>query len=108
MTNMNILDTITLLKAGYSKKEIEAMKEEQAKPVDNPPAAPAVDIEPESLAIPEAENIPDIPAADPRIAELEGQIKELQAKLIKLTAVDTAPKKDPLIDIANSIINGGK
>lgn len=107
---MNILDTITLLRAGYTKKEIEAMKkEEQAKPADNPPAASAVDIEPESPAIPEADIPAAIPAADPRIAELEAQVKELQGKLIQLNSVNTIPTQaDPMIEIGNALINGGK
>lgn len=96
---MNIFDTITLLKAGYSKKEIEAMKQEDAKPAEpaaEPAPAPEVPAEP----IQEAE--------DPRISELQNQIKELQAKVIQLSAVPTVDNKDPLMDIANALINGGK
>lgn len=109
---MNIFDTITLLRAGYTKKEIEAMKAEpttdaapqalsaEAAPVDMPDKgaedpAPAAPIQPAQ------------PEEDPRIKELEEKVNQLQAKLIQVTAVDTAPKSDPIMDIANTLINGG-
>ena len=111
---MNIFDTITLLRAGYTKKEIEAMKAEEPTP-----AAPAEALRPQEAPVdmpdreaeapaPPASIPPATPEEDPRIAELEQQVKALQAKLIQVTAVDTAQKTDPIMDIANALINGGK
>lgn len=109
---MNIFDTITLLRAGYTKKEIEAMKVEpttdaapqalsaEAAPVDMPDKG-------EEIPAPASPIQPAEPEEDPRIAQMQQQIKELQAKLIQVTAVDTAPKSDPIMDIANTLINGG-
>lgn len=102
---MNIFDTITLLKAGYSKKEIEAMKAEAATEPEVIPEPPApAEIEPAGDPAP----TPAEPAEDPRIAQLEAQVKELQAKLIQLNTVPTIESKDPIMDIANALINGGK
>lgn len=106
---MNIFDTITLLRAGYTKKEIEAMKAEEAvteAPASPEPAAPA-DMPVMEEAVPAAPSS-DQPAEDPRIKELEAQVKELQAKVIQLNTVNTIPSQtDPMMDIANAIINGG-
>lgn len=111
---MNIFDTITLLRAGYSKKEIEAMKAEEPTP-----AAPAEALSPQAAPVdmpdkeaeapaPPASVQPATPEEDPRIKELEDQVRSLQAKVIQLSAVDTAPKAaDPIMDIANTLINGG-
>lgn len=112
---MNIFDTITLLRAGYTKKEIEAMKAEpttdaapqalnaEAAPVDMPDKG-------EEIPIPVSPVQPaEQPAEDPRIKELEDQVRALQAKVIQLSAVPTAPDNtDPIMDIAKSLINGGK
>ncbi len=109
---MNIFDTITLLRAGYTKKEIEAMKADE--PTTAAPAealsqqeAPVDMPEQEAAPAPSA-SVPPAQPEDPRIKELEEKINQLQAKLIQVTAVDTAPKSDPIMDIANTLINGGK
>ena len=102
---MTIKDIITLVLAGYTKDEINAtlaaaatLPEEQPAPVDMPEKA----AEPAPAAA-------EQPAEDPRIAELESQVKELQAKLIQLNSVNTIPAdKDPLLEIGNALINGGK
>lgn len=104
---MNIKDIITLVRAGYTKEEINATiaaaeAAEASAPIDMPDQgaepAPAAPIQP---AQPE-------PAEDPRVKELEDQVRQLQAKIIQLSAVDTAPKAaDPIMDIANTLINGG-
>ncbi len=102
---MNIKDIITLVRAGYTKDEINAtlaaaaaLPEEQPAPVDKPEKA----AEPAPAAA-------EQPAEDPRIVELESQVKELQAKLIQLNSVNTIPAdKDPLLEIGNALINGGK
>lgn len=105
---MNILDTITLLKAGYSKKEIEAMKAEQVREPEGAQPAPSVVDKPAGEAAP-APAEPSMPEEDPRIKELEDQVRALQAKVIQLSAVPTAPDNtDPIMDIAKSLINGGK
>lgn len=106
---MNIFDTITLLRAGYTKKEIEAMKAEPttdaAPQALNAEAAP-VDMPEQAAAAPAPA---EQPVEDPRIKELEDQVRALQAKVIQLSAVPTAPDNtDPIMDIAKSLINGGK
>lgn len=110
---MNIFDTITLLRAGYTKKEIEAMKAEETT-TDAAPQALSAEAAPvdmpdkgEEIPAPASPVQPAEPEEDPRIAQMQQQIKELQAKLIQVTAVDTAPKSDPIMDIANTLINGG-
>lgn len=102
---MTIKDIITLVRAGYTKDEINAtlaaaaaLPEEQPAPVDMPEKA----AEPAPAAA-------EQPAEDPRIAELESQVKELQAKLIQLNSVNTIPAdKDPMLEIGNALINGGR
>lgn len=101
---MNIKDIITLVRAGYTKDEINATlaaaaaSEEPAAPVDMPDKA--------------ADPVPaaaEPPAEDPRIAALEAQVKELQGKLIQLNTVNTIPaEKDVMLEIGNALINGGK
>ena len=109
---MNIKDIITLIKAGYTKEEINetlraANSADAAEDRETPFIAAAAEATP-----PEKQRIPaDVPAVedDPRIAELEKQIRELQAKLIQSNTVDTIPNKETtLFDIANTVINGGK
>ena len=109
---MNIFDTITLLRAGYTKKEIEAMKAEEATMAEaaTPEAVSPVDMPVMEEGVPAAPSS-DQPAQpeDDRVKELEDQVRQLQAKIIQLSAVDTAPKAiDPIMDIANTLINGGK
>ena len=101
---MNIKDIITLVRAGYTKEEInatlamaeaaeasEAVADMKEEPAGDPAPIPA-----------------EPPAEDPRIAQLEAQVKELQGKLIQLNSVNTIPSQtDPMMDIANAIINGG-
>ncbi|MBO7093590.1 MAG: hypothetical protein J6W33_01615 [Spirochaetia bacterium] len=101
---MNIKDIITLVRAGYTKDEINATlaaaaaSEEPAAPVDMP-----------DMAADPAPAAADLPAEDPRIAQLEAQVKELQGKLIQLNSVNTIPSQvDPMIEIGNALINGGK
>ena len=100
---MNIKDIITLVRAGYTKDEINqtiaaAEAAEASAPIDMPDAA--------------ADPVPaaaEAPAEDPRIAALEAQVKELQGKLIQLTTVNTIPAEhDVMLDIGNTLINGGK
>ena len=110
---MNIFDTITLLRAGYTKKEIEAMKAEETTT-----AAPAEALRPQEAPVdmpdkgdepaPASPYPPAQPEEDPRIKELEDQVRALQAKVIQLSSVPTPdPKSDPIMDIANALINGG-
>ena len=101
---MNIKDIITLVRAGYTKDEINQTiaAAEKAEMLDAPPSAP--------IDMPDAAADP-VPAAaeDPRIAALEAQVKELQGKLIQLTTVNTIPAEhDVMLDIGNTLINGGK
>lgn len=109
---MNIKDIITLVRAGYTKDEINATLA-----LAEAAESPAADSQPVDMKPAEAEPAP-IPASapasepeaaeDPRIKELEDQVRALQAKVIQLSAVDTAPKAaDPILDIANTLINGG-
>ena len=111
---MNIKDIITLVRAGYTKEEINATiaAAEKAEVLDAQSSAP-IDMQPAeaepapTASAPAAE--PAAPESDPRIKELEDQVRALQAKVIQLSAVDTAPKAaDPIMDIANTLINGGK
>lgn len=105
---MNIFDTITLLKAGYTKKEIEAMKAEPAPEADIPASAPAEISAPAGDPAPAPAEQAE-PAEDPRIAQLEAQVKELQGKLIQLNTVNTIPaEKDIMLEIGNTLINGGR
>ena len=111
---MNIFDTITLLRAGYTKKEIEAMKAEEATTDAAPQALSAeaapVDMPDKGEEIPASASPypPAQPEEDPRINELQDQVRALQAKVIQLSAVPTPdPKSDPIMDIANALINGG-
>ena len=99
---MNIKDIITLVRAGYTKDEINqtiaaAEAAEASAPIDIPDKA--------------ADPVPaaaEAPAEDPRIAALEAQVKELQGKLIQLNSVNTIPaEKDVMLDIGNALINGG-
>ena len=103
---MNIKDIITLVRAGYTKDEINATiaaaeaAEAAPAPIDMPDQgaepAPAAPIQPAT------------PEEDPRIKELEDQVRALQAKVIQLSSVPTPdPKSDPIMDIANALINGG-
>lgn len=114
MKTINIFDTITLLRAGYTKKEIEVMKAEpttdaapqalsaEAAPVDMPDKG-------EEIPAPASPVQPAEPEEDPRVVQLEAQVKELQAKLIQLNTVGTIPaEKDVMLDIGNTLINGGK
>lgn len=109
---MNIKDIITLVKAGYTKDEINATlaaanSAEAAEARETPFNAAAAEVTPPE----EPKNPADVSAVedDPRIAELEKQIRELQAKLIQSNTVDTIPNKETtLFDIANTVINGGK
>ena len=103
---MTIKDIITLVRAGYTKEEINATLA-AAEAVDAQPAEPVADITAEAAGDPAP--IPaEPPAEDPRIAQLEAQVKELQSKLIQLNSVNTIPSQtDPMMDIANAIINGG-
>lgn len=100
---MTIKDIITLVRAGYTKEEINATLEAAASveaeaPVDMP-----------DVAADPAPTAADPPAEDPRIAQLEAQVKELQGKLIQLNSVNTIPSQvDPMIEIGNALINGGK
>lgn len=107
---MNIFDTITLLRAGYTKKEIEAMKAEPTMAAD--PEALSPDPAPVDMPDKAADPMPaaaEAPAEDPRIAALEAQVKELQGKLIQLNSVNTIPaEKDVMLEIGNALINGGK
>ena len=103
---MNIKDIITLVRAGYTKEEINATlaAAEKAEELDAPPSAPKDMPDTASGAPPEA----PAPAEDPRIHELEAQVKELQAKIIQLNTVGTIPAdKDVMLDIGNKILNGG-
>lgn len=105
---MTIKDIITLVRAGYTKEEINATlaaaESIEASPAE---AAPVANIEAEPGESP-APISPEAPAEDPRIAQLEAQVKELQSKLIQLNSVNTIPSQtDPVMDIANAIINGG-
>lgn len=109
---MNIFDTITLLRAGYTKKEIEAMKAEpttDAAPQALSAEAAPVDMPDKGEEIPApASPVQPAPEEDPRIKELEDQVRALQAKVIQLSSVPTPdPKSDPIMDIANALINGG-
>lgn len=104
---MNIKDIITLVRAGYTKDEIDATiasaewAEAGTVSIDAPEQAAA----PAPAAPAPAEQ----PVEDPRIKELEDQVRALQAKVIQLSAVPTAPgNTDPIMDIAKSLINGGK
>lgn len=107
---MNIFDTITLLRAGYTKKEIEAMKAEPT--TDAAPQALSAEAAPVDMPEKAADPVPsaaEAPAEDPRIAALEAQVKELQGKLIQLNSVNTIPaERDVMLDIGNALINGGK
>lgn len=103
---MTIKDIITLVRAGYTKEEINATLA-AAEAVDAQPAEPVADITAGAAGDP-APNPAQPPAEDPRIAQLEAQVKELQSKLIQLNSVNTIPSQtDPMMDIANAIINGG-
>ena len=103
---MTIKDIITLVRAGYTKEEINATLA-AAEAVDAQPSEPVADITAEAAGDP-APNPAQPPAEDPRIAQLEAQVKELQSKLIQLNSVNTIPSQtDPMMDIANAIINGG-
>lgn len=104
---MTIKDIITLVRAGYTKDEINATiaaaetAEAGAVPIDGPEQA----ADPAPAAPAPAEQ----PVEDPRIKELEDQVRALQAKVIQLSAVPSAPDNtDPIMDIAKSLINGGK
>lgn len=109
---MNIFDTITLLRAGYTKKEIEAMKAEAT--TDAAPQALSAEAAPVDMPdkgdepAPASPYPPAQPEEDPRIKELQDQVRALQAKVIQLSSVPTPdPKSDPIMDIANALINGG-
>lgn len=110
---MNIKDIITLVRAGYTKDEINATlalaeaaesPAADSQPVDMKPA----EAEPAPIPASAPASQPEAVSEDPRIKELEDQVRALQAKVIQLSAVDTAPKAaDPILDIANTLINGG-
>ena len=104
---MNIKDIITLVRAGYTKDEINATiaAAEAAEAAPAPIDMPATEAEP----APAASGLPaSAPEEDPRIRELQDQVRALQAKVIQLSSVPTAEaNKDPIMDIANALINGG-
>lgn len=105
---MNIKDIITLVRAGYTKDEINQTlaAAEKAEAPDAPPSAPKDMPDAAADPVPAAA---EAPAEDPRIAALEAQVKELQGKLIQLTTVNTIPAEhDVMLDIGNTLINGGK
>ena len=106
---MNIKDIITLVRAGYTKEEINATLA-LAEAADPPAAEPApVDMPDKGdEPAPASPYPPAQPEEDPRIKELEDQVRALQAKVIQLSSVPTPdPKSDPIMDIANALINGG-
>ena len=103
---MNIKDIITLVRAGYTKDEINATiaAAEAAEAAPAPIDMPDKGDEP----APASPYPPAQPEEDPRIKELEDQVRALQAKVIQLSSVPTPdPKSDPIMDIANALINGG-
>ena len=95
---MKLTDRLNLLKAGYSRQEIEAMIEaDETAPDVNAPDTTAVD-----------------PVANPQdntavLTAIDELTKAIQASNILNSSRDSAPQvKESVEDILNTIVNGKK
>lgn len=109
---MNLLDRITLLRAGYSRKEIDQMIEEEAKQPDPLPADPEPedpeDPEPEDPADPEPED-PEDPEPEDKtdykaLFEQERKAKEALQKQNR-DRDRSDPKKKSDVDIVKDMVS---
>lgn len=101
---MDFKEVLTLVKAGYSKDEIDAM----LKPAE---PAPAVEpAEPEQPEIVTAEKLETVPA-EPAESDLLKEVRELKTMLQRQALINDGFKpanKDDAVSILASIINPPK
>jgi hypothetical protein len=110
---MTVNDILDLIRAGYTKADIEAMEaaptpapaEVPAKPAQ-PAAQPAADPKPAQPAQPAAEAQPAEAPADPVLAELKA-MREQMNKLSIAQGAAKIPDKDELMKTALEKLIGG-
>ena len=105
---MTVNDILDLIRAGYTKADIEAMEAEQklAPAPAEVPAKPAADPKPAQPAQPAAEAQPAEAPADPVLAELKA-MREQMNKLSIAQGAAKIPNQDDLMKQALEKLIGG-
>lgn len=106
---MKLSEIISLLKAGYTKKEIEDLRDNETSAeitITDMPTSSAVDLQPKEA--PQAAPAAAAASAGPDNAEVLKAIQDLtkaiQAQNIRNSQLEI-PKQDSAVDILGSIIN---
>lgn len=103
---MTVNDILDLIRAGYTKADIEAMESEPKPAPAEVPAKPAADPKPAQPAQPAAEAQPAEAPADPVLAELKA-MREQMNKLSIAQGAAKIPDKDELMKTALEKLIGG-
>ena len=103
---MTVNDILDLIRAGYTKADIEAMKAAPTPAPAEVPAKPAADPKPAQPAQPAAEAQPAEATADPVLAELKA-MREQMNKLSIAQGAAKIPDKDELMKTALEKLIGG-
>lgn len=111
---MKIGEIVSLLKAGYTKAEIQELRTAESAPVE--PEVP-VPVSPESAAdaapepVPAPEAAPAVKEKDPEIEELKNLVANLTKLIQKQNLQNTdlhPPTPQTAVDILGSVINPPK
>ena len=106
---MKLSEIVSLLKAGYTKKEIEDLRANETSAETTNPDMPtsAVDLQPEEAppaATPAAAAAPAGPDNAEVLKAIQDLTKAIQAQNIRNSQLEI-PKQDSAVDILGSIIN---
>ena len=103
---MKVNDILDLIRAGYTKADIEAMEAEPKPAPAEVPAKPAADPKPAQPAQPAAEAQPAEAKADPVMEELKA-LRDQMSKLSLAQGAAKIPDKDELMKTALEKLIGG-